>query len=127
HGRYRRPLKDYFVAALETVLVVMSFLPGVFNRLMTTGIARRVLDWIGIVDTPLLAESTLAAGLRQRRAPSFDPKELERLGPEERARTVLVVQDAFTTFYEPNVALAAYDVLTRLGLRVVFLPFFENG
>ncbi len=127
HGRYRRPLKDYFVAALEILLVVMSFLPGLFNRLMTTSIAKRILDWVGIVDTPLLAEATLAAGLRQRRAPSFDEKALERSSPEERDRTVLVVQDAFTTFYEPNVALAAYDVLTRLGLRVVFLPFFENG
>lgn len=126
HARYRRPLKDYFVAILETVLVVMGVFPSVFNAMMR--LSKGLLaKWIGIVDSPALAEATLASGLRARKAPAFDPKKLAALSAEERAKTVLVAQDAFTTFYEPNVALAAYDVLTRLGRRVVFLPFRENG
>lgn len=128
HQRYRRPLKDYFVAILEASLVVMSLVPALFNWLMSLPLSRRILGgFIGIIDTPMLAEQTLAAGLRKRKAESFDPSRLGDLSEEERVRTVLIAQDAFTTFYEPNVALAAYDVLTDLGLRVVFLPFFENG
>ncbi len=128
HTRYRRPLKDYFVGALELSLVPMSWFPSLTNALLGSGWFRRLLaEKIGIVDSPKLAEVTLARGLRERRAPSFDLNELSRLDPDERARTVLIVQDAFTTFYEPNVALAAYDVLTKLGLRVVFLPYRENG
>jgi (R)-2-hydroxyglutarate dehydrogenase len=128
HGRYRRPLKDYFVAALETSLVVMAWFPILVNRLMQTAFVKRLLErTIGIVDTPLLAESSLASGLRARRAAKFDTAMLGALDAKERARTVLVAQDAFTTFYEPNVALAAYDVLEKLGRRVVFLPYFENG
>ncbi len=128
HGRYRRPLKDYFVAVLETSLVLMAVFPALANRLMELGFVKRFLERVvGIIDSPRLAEKTLAAGLRSRSAPRFDPSALARLDEEERARTVLVAQDAFTTFYEPNVALAAYDLLTKLGRRVVFLPFFENG
>jgi Fe-S oxidoreductase len=132
HRRYRRPLKDYFVGALETMLVLIAWFPawfvGLFNRLMTTTLVTRLLArTVGIVDTPLLAESKLASGLRKRKAPPFDPRMLAGLDASERARTVLVAQDAFTTFYEPNVALATYDVLTKLGLRVVFLPYRENG
>jgi FAD/FMN-containing dehydrogenase/Fe-S oxidoreductase len=128
HGRYRRPLKDYFVAVLETALVVMGAFPRLFNAcLRMHAVSVLLRRAIGIVDTPLLGESTLASGLRERRAPAFDPAALAALDATARARTVLVVQDAFTTFYEPNVALAAYDVLTALGVRVVFLPYRENG
>ena len=31
HSRYRRPLKDYFMATLERVLVVMGWAPRFFN------------------------------------------------------------------------------------------------
>jgi FAD/FMN-containing dehydrogenase/Fe-S oxidoreductase len=128
HQRYRRPLKDYFVAILEMSLVLMAIFPRLVNRLMTSDFAKRILaKVVGIVDSPLLAESSLASGLRQRGAPAFDLRKLAALDADERERTVLVAQDAFTTFYEPNVALAAYDVLTKLGLRVVFLPYRENG
>lgn len=127
HERYRRPLKDYFVAMLEAVLVVLAWWPRLANRLMAMPLGERIMRRVGIVDTPRLAEATLAAGLRERRAPAFDVAALGRLDEAERARTVVVVQDAFTTFYEPGVALAAYDVLTKLGRRVVFLPYRENG
>jgi FAD/FMN-containing dehydrogenase/Fe-S oxidoreductase len=128
HTRYRRPLKDYFVGALELTLVPMSWFPKLTNALMAAPWFRSLLsEKIGIVDSPKLAENTLSAGLRARRAPRFDFGELATLDSDERARTVLVLQDAFTTFYEPNVALAAYDVLTKLGRRVVFLPYRENG
>lgn len=128
HTRYRRPLKDYFVGALELALVPMSWFPRLTNSVMSAPWFKSLLgEKIGIVDSPKLAEARLSAGLRARRAPRFDLRQLSRLGADERARTVLVVQDAFTTFYEPNVALAAYDVLTKLGLRAVFLPYRENG
>jgi FAD/FMN-containing dehydrogenase/Fe-S oxidoreductase len=121
HQRYRRPLRDYLLAAHEKTLMWMGRFP------LLADVADRVGRRAGIVDMPRLAKPSLASGLRQRDAPEFVAERLARLGEEERARTVLVAQDAFTTFYEPRVALAAYDVLTKLGLRVVFLPYHENG
>jgi len=65
--------------------------------------------------------------LKKRGAASFDFDHLQSLTAEQSAKTVLIAQDAFTTFYEPEVALATYDLLTSLGRNVVFLPYRENG
>ena len=128
HTRYRRPLRDYFVAGLEKVLVVMGLFPRVANFFTSLKPSQWFLSHaIGIVDTPLLAPKTLVQGLKKRQASSFNLRALASLSESEKARTVIVLQDAFTTFYEPNIALAAYDSLSRLGKRVVFLPFRENG
>lgn len=128
HSRYRRPLKDYFVASLEGATRLMALLPRLFNFfLRRRWVQSAVASIVGIVDAPMLSEQTLAQGLKQRKAPKFQPAKLALLSPEEKSRTVLIAQDMFTSFYESNVALATYDVLTKLGLRVVFLPFFENG
>lgn len=127
HARYRRPLKDWFVIALEPMLGVLGLVPRLANWLMSTWLTRRILAWVGIVDSPKLAEKTFESGLRARGAAHFDAIAVEKLSPEERARTVLLAQDVFTTYYEPGVALAAYDLLTRLGRRVFVLPFLANG
>lgn len=128
HGRYRRPLKDYFVATLEPALALMSRLPKLFNWLASRGFVRRALKaFVGIVDAPLLADQSLGAGLRARSAPRFDESRLRKMSEAERSKLVFLVQDAFTSFLEPEVALAAYDLLTRLGRTVVVLPFRSNG
>ena len=128
HTRYRRPLKDYFVGSLEFMLGILGSFPKLFNFATQLSLVKWLMcRLIGIVDSPALGESTLARGLAQRSAETFNFERLAKLNREERSRTVLVLQDAFTTFYEPNVALAVYDVLTKLGRRVVFLPFKENG
>lgn len=128
HTRYRRPIKDYFVAILENVLVVLAWFPRVANWLMNLGFSRYVLSrWVKIVDTPMLAERTLAAGLRARGTGPVTLESLRQLSAEQREQTVVIAQDAFTTFYEPEVALAAYDLLVKLGRNPVFLPFKENG
>jgi FAD/FMN-containing dehydrogenase/Fe-S oxidoreductase len=129
HQRYRRPVKDYFVGALEWGLSLMASFPRrLINGWMKSAFATKLLaNVVGIVDTPLLAESSLESGLKERKAEPFDRQALDALSTKEKARTVLIAQDAFTTFYEPNVALAAFDVLTTLGFRVVFLPYLENG
>jgi FAD/FMN-containing dehydrogenase/Fe-S oxidoreductase len=128
HTRYRRPLKDYFMASLEIVLTLMGKAPRFFNWFFEQAWFTTILKrWVGIVDSPKLSEVKLGAALAARGAPAFDPAKLRALDPDRKKRTVLIVQDPFTTFYETNVALAVYDVLTRLGLSVVFLPFRENG
>src|SRR5690606_6595392 len=82
---------------------------------------------VGIVDSPALGEKTLKAGLAARKAESFNFERLNGLSAAEKQRTVLILQDAFTSYYEPNVALATYDLLTHWGRRVIVLPFRENG
>jgi FAD/FMN-containing dehydrogenase/Fe-S oxidoreductase len=128
HSRYRRPLKDFFVAALESMLRVLAVAPALSRWLMrikpSTFLLERV---VGLVDTPAMASEPLPKQLRGRTMEPFDPQRLAALSAEEKQRTVLIAQDAFTTYYEPDVAMATIEVLERLGLRVVVLPWRPNG
>lgn len=128
HTRYRRPIKDYFVASLELMLPAMATLPGLVNWVMDMPwFARVMASWVGIVDTPRLSSIKLGRELARRGAPEYDPELLAQLPAQAKANSVLLLQDAFTTFYETNVVLACYDLLTRLGFTVYVLPFRENG
>lgn len=128
HTRYRRPLKDYFFATLEKIIWVLAWFPRLVNWFFRwSWFAGLLQRWVGIVDSPLLSETSVRRGLHERGAPSYDPTKLARLPAEEKKRSVLLVQDAFTSFYESNVVLATYDLLTALGYRVYVLPYRENG
>lgn len=126
HGRYLRPVRDHLVAGLESMLSLMSRATGVFNLFLK----RRWFQWLlgrlfGLVDTPPLARRSLKKELAARGLGLTDPAELER-GTGTRTRVVLV-QDAFTTFYEPRLVLVVRDLLERLGCEVHIAPFFPNG
>ena len=128
HRRYPRPLRDYFVAALETVVVWMAWLPRFFNSIMQTRWFRAGMKKIlGIVDTPMLSELTVSRGLARREALPFEWKHITSLSERARARAVFIVQDAFTTFYDAQVVLALYDFLVLLGYTPILLPYRANG
>ena len=119
HQRYLRPLKDHFVAALEGALPLLARAPRLANLLSARGPGRWLLArLVGIVDPPPLATPTARAGLAARGiTPTLDVADAD----------VAVVQDAFTTFYEPHVLIAAIDALGALGQRVAVLPYLPSG
>jgi Fe-S oxidoreductase len=80
HTRYRRPLKDYFVASLEVLLPAMAALPSIVNwALGMPWIQRLMAEWVGIVDTPRLSSINLGRELRRRGAPDYEPDVLAQL------------------------------------------------
>lgn len=128
HGRYRRPLRDYFFAAFETVIPLLGKVPRLANRLMGAAFSRTILRRVlGIIDTPLLHAEGVARGLKARQAPPFSESAIRGLSPADKARSVILLQDVFTTFFDTQVVLATYDLLTALGYRVFVAPFRENG
>jgi Fe-S oxidoreductase len=126
HRRYARPLGDHFTARLERMLPLMAALPRLTNALTGNALARWVTARvIGITDAPLLDPRPAAARLAASGVPIASLGDLERL--PEGTRAVVVVQDAFTTFYEPGVLEAACLLLRALGYEPVVLSYFENG
>ena len=119
HRRYLRPPKDWLLALLEPSLPLATRAPRLFNAVVGSPPAREALRALGVVDSPPVATSTARDGLRARG--------LDRYAPPDPERGVIVVQDAFTTFYEPHVLLAVVDLLRELGLTVAVLPWFESG
>lgn len=128
HTRYLRPPRDGMIGALEGLLPMMAKAPRLFNAMQQNRASRALIrGMIGMVDTPSLAVKTFAAGQRERGIPTFDAAAHEALSEADRAKTVCFVPDAFTTFYEAEVGLAALDVIRALGLRPVVMPYHPSG
>jgi FAD/FMN-containing dehydrogenase/Fe-S oxidoreductase len=125
HSRYLRPLRDHLVAGLENALAMMSMAPWLFNAFLRSRVFQQVFGWLtGLVDTPLLASKPLPRLLRARGIPVLDPSSLP---PATDRQRIVLVQDAFTSFYEPELVLKVRELLTRLGCDVQIAPFVPNG
>ncbi|HLK35137.1 MAG TPA: FAD-binding and (Fe-S)-binding domain-containing protein [Polyangiaceae bacterium] len=126
HRRYARPLGDYFTALLERILPWMAAVPRLANALMGSTVGRWfVARWVGIADAPLLAPRSALGRLEQSGVPVSTLAQLRAL-PRD-ARAVVVLQDAFTTFYEPGVLEASCALVRAVGFEPHVLPYFENG
>jgi len=123
HGRYRRPLRDKMVADLEGLLPVISRVPRLANAVSGGPIGRWVLKKLGIVDTPRLSVPSAKARLASRGLGFVQPSQLSAL-PD---KAVLLLPDAFTTFYEAEVLVAAVDLLRALGFAPQVLEYRPSG
>ncbi len=128
HSRYFRSLRDYLVAHIETFAYWQVQFPNLVNTIMSW----EVMQWlikqtIGIVNPPEVSINTLKQGLKIRQVPEFNLEKLSTLTALEKSNSVILLQDAFTSFYEANLVLDTYDLLTKLGYSVYVAPFFVNG
>jgi FAD/FMN-containing dehydrogenase/Fe-S oxidoreductase len=127
HGRYLRPLKDHLVASLETLLPHAARLPRLANAVTGSRLGASALRIAGLVRLPELSRFDLAAALTRLGVQVASADSLQSLSPEERERSVVVVQDAFTTHYDAEVVSAFVELLQRLGFRAWLAPFRPNG
>ncbi len=125
HSRYLRPLRDHLVAGLEGALEAMARAPWLFNFFLGSRIFQRVFGRLtGLVDTPLLAPRALTKELERRGIPMLGPASPP---PSPDKARVVLVQDAFTSFYEPELVLKVRELLERLGCDVLIAPYVPNG
>ncbi|MDX1392401.1 MAG: FAD-linked oxidase C-terminal domain-containing protein, partial [Rheinheimera sp.] len=126
HSRYLRPAKDYIVGNIERTAPLLAKMPRLVNFALRRNVTARLLEkTVGYVDTPLLSVPTLASQVGKRY--QFDLARLEQLTAEQRQKTVLLVQDPFTSFYEAELVSDALTLLHTLGFEPVLLPFMPNG
>ena len=124
HTRYLRPLKDHLVGALEFLLPICARVKPVYNGFMNNGLFKQFLEKVvGFVDGPTLSKTSLKkAGLK-----FVDDKELPALTEQEKRKTVVLVQDAFTSYFESELVIAIYQLLEKLGFSPRIAPFMPNG
>ena len=128
YGRYLRPLKDYFIGTLEYVIPTLSKVPALYNTPMRMSFIQKLMaKYIGMVDSPLLCKENIAKALSHYGVVWATPEVLNRLSDDEKAKSVVIVQDAFTSFFETRLVLDIMDLLTHLGYRVFLAPFKPNG
>lgn len=128
YSRYQRPVKDYLVANIETMLPKMAKVPKVINfALSQKWVQNLTASTVGYVDAPLLSTPTLRQHLKSKPQVAFDMQKLASLSKEERQQYVLIVQDPFTSYYEANVVADFVTLLEKIGKTPVVLPFKPNG
>jgi len=127
YSRYQRPLKDYLVASLEYLIPVWVKAPKLYNLLVTSTLGAAALKKVGVQDSPALCTNTLVQGMHSRNIEFASAEKLQALSVQMRASSVVLVQDAFTSYFESQLVLDVCDFLTHLGFNVYIAPFKANG
>lgn len=90
--------------------------------------------WVGFVDGPLLTGTRLAgykltvdANGTQAEIELASPDKLANLTQEQREKTVVIVQDAFTSYFETQLVIDTIQLLKQLGFNALLAPYKANG
>ena len=127
HGRYPRPWRDHLVGALERLLPLMARAPRLANLATGSAAGRALLRRLGLVATPALSGLDPVREAAGRGAALATPAALRALDPEALRRSVVIVQDAFTSHYDTALLLDLVTLLRTLGFRPWLAPFRPNG
>ncbi|WP_448144900.1 D-2-hydroxyglutarate dehydrogenase YdiJ [Pseudomonas silesiensis] len=128
HSRYLRPLKDYLIGSLEYTVPYIARMPRLYNFMMSARPVRWTLERAaGMVDSPLLSLVDFAAVCRRWNVEVATPERLAALADEQRGKSVILVQDAFTRFFETPLLVDWVELISRLGYKVYLAPYAPNG
>mgnify|MGYP000040917392 CR=1 FL=1 len=125
YTRYMRPISDYLVANVESLLPIASKAP----RLANLAAFNPLSNWVtrnafGYMDAPKFSPklSKLIAA-----DDWFEAALFEALSPEDKKRAVFIVQDPFTSAYESELVSDTVTLLKHLGYLPKVLPYHANG
>ena len=128
YGRYLRPAKDYMVGSLEYMIPWLSKFPAPYNWAMKNNALKGIFrKHVGMVDSPTICTNSLISGMKARGVAFATPELIKGLTTEDRDNAVIIVQDAFTSYFETELVLDLVDLLTGLGCYVLMAPFKPNG
>ncbi len=122
HTRYFRPLKDFLVGGLESLLPLCANFPKAYNAVMRNRAVQYGLrHWVGFVDGPELSLSNL------KDLTLASKSVLESLSADEKSMAVVIVQDAFTSYFEAELVNDVFKLLKALGYIPLLAPYKPNG
>lgn len=127
YGRFMRPLKDHLVANLEAWLPLAAKAPKLVNAFIHSHMGHFVTRQLGFVELPALGVDSIRDPLDRWGVQMATTEALSKLTPAERNKSVVVVQDAFTTHYDAQVLLDFVELLRHLGFKPWLAPFRPNG
>ncbi|MCJ8287213.1 FAD-binding and (Fe-S)-binding domain-containing protein [Halomonas sp.] len=128
HGRYLRPARDYLIGGLEFLVPTLARVAPLYNAVLDNRLVDRLLAGpIGMVDSPRLSRTSVKKQLRSWGVAEASPQQLGRLTEFQKARSVILVQDAFTSYFESQVVVDIVELLLRLDVQVFVAPFAPNG
>lgn len=128
HGRYLRPLKDHVIGQVESIMPLLAKMPQLTNLFLNHIVVQKITErLLGVVNLPLLSVPTLTKRVAHYPSIHLSLKELAMLTPAQQQEHVLILQDAFTSYYDAEVVSALIELVAKLGFKPVLLPFKANG
>lgn len=125
HQRNSRSLRDYLISNLERFMPMMANFASLYNFVQKQKLVQSLQrDLLKVVDIPLFHPqanadlSKLGAILLKQDCSNL---------PQASDQTVILVQDAFTRYFDTPVFLDSIELLKKLGVQVYILPYFPNG
>lgn len=128
HRRYLRPLRDHMVGRLETFLPLLAKFPKFGNFLLHPPLINGLVQQItGLIDTPKLEIYNFRSFLCEYQVEIATPEKLKKISKKQHEKTVIIVQDAFTRYFETSLLANFIKLATHLGYKVFVTPFTPNG
>lgn len=127
YGRYLRPLKDPIVAAIETTLPLMARIKPAYNLLTGSNAGQALMRLAGLMALPTMPAISLQREAARLGVRIAMPERLAKLSPEERARSVVIIADVFSTHFDPAVVIAALKLALKMGMKPWLASPQQNG
>ncbi|RCV91974.1 D-2-hydroxyglutarate dehydrogenase YdiJ [Billgrantia montanilacus] len=128
HRRYLRPVRDYLIGGMEFFVPYLAHMAPLYNAALGQRWVDQLLSGpIGLVDSPRLSRVRLAKQLRAWGVAEATPISLGLLTEAQKARSVVLVQDAFTSHFEAERVMDIVELLSRLDMKVFVAPYSPNG
>ena len=128
HGRYLRPVRDYLIGGMEFFLPTLARVAPLYNAALGNRLVDKLLSGpLGVVDSPQLSRAQLGKQLRAWGVAEATPVSLGLLSEAQKARSVIIVQDAFTSYFEAKLVADIVELLARLEFKVFVAPYAANG
>ncbi len=125
HKTQGRPLRDYVIANLEQLTPVLAkFITPYNNVIGQKWMTRFIKRHLGLVHLPKLANTKTNNILN---TPIIQPEEVIRWAPNKQTNAVLIIQDAFTRYFDSSVLDDFIELIKFLGYEPYLLPYFANG
>ncbi len=128
YSRYLRPVKDYVIGGLEFVMPLAAKMPWLYNAVSQPAFMQTVFaKGLGMSDSPALTGIDLSAELPRHNIRFASPDNIREMTVDEKQRAVIVVQDAFTSYFETQLVIDVLKLLDSLGFIPLLAPFKPNG
>ena len=128
HSRYPRPVKHHIAALLEPMLPHLAPLRIIYNRVTGWAISNRIMSkTLGLQDIPAITSTQPLKDCCRIGASVASQPLLNAIPDNQRDKTVIIIQDAFTSFFDTPLLTDLVELLIRLGYRPLVAPYHPNG
>ncbi len=111
-----RAWRDFLLGSSESLAPFMARFSKAIHYLFSLGMMKRFWQKIGIVDLPIAKND-----------PRLKPYLLHKRPETLSEKTVIIIPDAFSRYFDSDVLYHALQVIEKLGFNPVVAPYIQSG